>query len=180
MGNNNHPSNGSSSTLNSNNNGPNSSSSSSSNSGMSNEQGEDLPDRPQAQRPPVPTPSFGTGLDDMQARLNNLFFENFQNFQPFNFAQNINQYPGANRGGHGNGRVNNNPNFPGTRRSFQFQTGIFPSIFGFQFQTYNNQGTSSSTNNGNPLPREEEEQQLFLSRILLMVGTFLIFCLILF
>ena len=148
-----------------------------SSSTSSTQEGTEFPDRPQAQRPPIPTPSFGAGLDDVQARLNNLLFENLQNFNPFNFGQNMNQYPGENRGNGGGRPHNNNQNPNGIRRSYQFQTGFFPSMFGLQFQTYSN-SNSNSTNGSNALRREEEEQQLILSRILLMVGMFLIFGLI--
>mmetsp|Transcript_31688 Transcript_31688/g.40640 ORF Transcript_31688/g.40640 Transcript_31688/m.40640 type:complete len:241 (-) Transcript_31688:325-1047(-) len=60
--------------------------------------------------------------------------------------------------------------------SFSAGFGFFPSLFGLQFQSFNT--TPNNQNNANMT--QEEQQQAMLSRLLLMLGSFIILCLLLF
>lgn len=61
--------------------------------------------------------------------------------------------------------------------TFSAGFGFFPSLFGLQFQSFN---TAQPQQNNEENMTAEERQQAFLSRLLLMLGSFIILCLLLF
>eukprot|EP01100_Stratorugosa_tubuloviscum_P004208 TRINITY_DN2045_c0_g1_i1.p1 TRINITY_DN2045_c0_g1~~TRINITY_DN2045_c0_g1_i1.p1 ORF type:complete len:205 (+),score=63.53 TRINITY_DN2045_c0_g1_i1:78-692(+) len=67
--------------------------------------------------------------------------------------------------------------------SFTAGFGLFPSLFGFQFQTYSNARDHRNENSqemGDEAPMLASETQIFLSRIIFAIGILLIVCLVLF
>ncbi|CAM9808953.1 unnamed protein product, partial [Heterosigma akashiwo] len=118
-------------------------------------EGGHIPSRPAAERPEVP-----------QVRCPEMVYE----------GQRV-----RGGGGGGEGGFERQPatirNTGGVTFSAGF--GFFPSLFGLQFQSFNT-AQPQQNNEGEGRYASEERQQAFLSRLLLMLGSFIILCLLLF